>query len=52
MMGVRQLAPATAELYGPGRMVIIYTVGRRRRLRAQLVRGVYMPGLPFLQGGR
>jgi rhomboid protease GluP len=26
MMWVRQLAPETAELYGPGRMVIIYTV--------------------------
>ena len=25
MMWVRQLAPATAEMYGPGRMVIIYT---------------------------
>ncbi len=27
MLWVRQLAPETAELYGPGRMVIIYTVG-------------------------
>ena len=29
MMWVRQLAPATAELYGPGRMVIIYTAPGR-----------------------
>ena len=27
MMAVRQLAPGVAELYGPGRMVIIYTAG-------------------------
>lgn len=27
MLWVRQLAPETAELYGPGRMVVIYTVG-------------------------
>ena len=27
MMAVRQLAPSTADLYGPGRMVIIYVVG-------------------------
>jgi rhomboid protease GluP len=26
MMWIRQLAPATAELYGPSRMVIVYTV--------------------------
>ena len=27
MLAVRNLAPATAHLYGPGRMIIIYTVG-------------------------
>jgi rhomboid protease GluP len=27
MMALRQLAPATADLYGPGRMVIIYIAG-------------------------
>jgi len=27
MMAVRQLAPSTADLYGPGRMVIIYVAG-------------------------
>lgn len=27
MLWVRQLAPETAELYGPGRMVVIYTAG-------------------------
>ncbi len=34
MMWVRQLAPATAELYGPGRMVIIYTAGSIGGVRA------------------
>ena len=38
MMAVRQLAPGVAELYGPGRTVIIYTAGSRRRVRAELVR--------------
>jgi len=27
LMWIRQLAPAVGELYGPGRMVVIYTVG-------------------------
>ena len=27
MLSVRQLAPAVADMYGPGRMVIIYTAG-------------------------
>ena len=36
VMWVRQLAPETAELYGPGRTVIIYTIVRCGRLRAQL----------------
>jgi rhomboid protease GluP len=27
MMAMRQLAPSTAELYGPGRMIIIYVAG-------------------------
>src|SRR5687767_15388269 len=27
MMALRQLAPAAADLYGPGRMTIIYVVG-------------------------
>ena len=26
MLWVRQLGPATADIYGPGRMIIIYTV--------------------------
>ena len=26
MLWVRQLGPATAEIYGPGRMIIIYTI--------------------------
>ena len=38
MMWVRQLAPATAELYGPGRMVIIYTAGSIGGFALELVR--------------
>ena len=38
MMWVRQLGPACADLYGAGRMVIIYTVAGRRRLLGQFGR--------------
>ena len=40
-MWIRQLAPGVGELYGPGRMVIIYTLARRRRFHGQLARRAY-----------
>lgn len=53
MMAVRQLGPATADLYGPGRMVILYTfggvIGFLTSSIAFLVFGNL--GIPFLQGG-
>ena len=54
MMWVRQLAPEIAELYGPGRMVIIYTVGGVAGFLLTSVAGHWMAFLPipFLQGGR
>jgi rhomboid protease GluP len=56
MMWVRQLAPACAELYGAGRMVIIYTVGGVVGFALTSVVGYYTyaasPALPFfLRGG-
>ena len=45
MMAVRQLAPAIAELYGPGRMVIIYTVGGAAGFALSSFAGV--PSRPF-----
>jgi rhomboid protease GluP len=46
-----QIAPAVAELYGPGRMVIIYTAGAILGFAASSFAGMYLDFLPhFLQG--
>lgn len=50
MMWVRQLAPATADLYGPGRMVIIYTVAGVTGFALSSFAGAYLPSLLFLRG--
>ncbi|MSO46154.1 MAG: rhomboid family intramembrane serine protease [Acidobacteria bacterium] len=52
MMWVRQLAPATAELYGPGRMVIVYTAGGIAGFALSSFAGAYLPDLLFLRGGQ
>ena len=53
MMWVRQLGPATADIYGPGRMVIIYTIAGAVGFLAQQSRPgtvmAWMP-IPFLRG--
>jgi rhomboid protease GluP len=54
LLWIRQLAPAVGELYGPGRMVIIYTVASITGFGLSSVAGHYlgfMP-LPFLRGGQ
>ena len=50
MMALRQLAPATAELYGPGRMVIIYTAGSVCGFALSSFAGQFLPALLFLRG--
>jgi membrane associated rhomboid family serine protease len=50
MMWVRQLAPVTAELYGPGRMVIIYTVAGAVGFALSSFAGAFLPGFLFLRG--
>jgi rhomboid protease GluP len=52
MMWVRQLAPATADLYGPGRTVIIYVVAGVAGFALTSIAGAgaYVPGFPFLYG--
>jgi rhomboid protease GluP len=50
MMALRQLAPAVADLYGPGRMVIIYTVGSVAGFALSSVAGAYVPAFFFLRG--
>jgi rhomboid protease GluP len=50
MMALRQLGPPTAEFYGPGRTVIIYTVGAIAGFALSSCAAVYFPALPFLRG--
>ena len=52
MMALRQLAPATADLYGAGRMVIIYTAASIGGFVLSSVAGAYLPDLLILRGGR
>jgi rhomboid protease GluP len=52
MMAVRQLAPTTADLFGPGRMVIIYTAGAIAGFALSSFAGAYLPGFLFLRGGQ
>jgi rhomboid protease GluP len=52
MMAVRQLAPPTADIYGAGRMVIVYTIAGFTGFVASTLAGYYlywMP-IPFLRG--
>ncbi len=50
MLWVRQLGPATANIYGAGRMVIIYTVAGACGFLLSSVAGAMLPPLPFLTG--
>jgi rhomboid protease GluP len=52
MMWVRQLAPVTAEMYGPGRMVIIYTAAGAAGFALSSFAGAYLPDLLILRGGQ
>jgi len=52
MMSVRQLAPAVADLYGPGRMVIIYTAGGVAGFGLSVFWGLFLPAIPLLGSGR
>jgi membrane associated rhomboid family serine protease len=52
MMALRQIAPAIAEMYGPGRMVIIYTAGSVVGFTLSSLAGEYMPNLPLIGAGR
>jgi rhomboid protease GluP len=50
MMALRQLGPATAEFYGPGRTVIIYTAGAVVGFTLSSCAVLFLPALPFLHG--
>ena len=50
MMWVRDLAPAVANMYGAGRMVIIYTASGICGFLLSSAAFVFLPHLPFLSG--
>jgi rhomboid protease GluP len=50
MMWVRDLGPVVADVYGAGRMVIIYTVAGACGFLLSSVAWRYFPALPFLSG--
>jgi rhomboid protease GluP len=50
MMWVRDLGPAVAQMFGPGRMVIIYTVAGISGFFLSSFAYVFLPNLPFLSG--
>ena len=54
MLWVRQLGPATADIYGPGRMVIIYTIAGAIGFLASSLAGYYLSWIhiPILMGAR
>lgn len=50
VLWIRQLAPAVADLYGAGRMVVIYTVAGVVGFTISSMAGQYLPRLPVLGG--
>ncbi|MGD9904797.1 MAG: rhomboid family intramembrane serine protease [Vicinamibacterales bacterium] len=50
VLWIRQLGPAVADLYGPGRMVILYTVAGVVGFTFSSVAGRYLGGLPLIGG--
>jgi len=51
MMAVRQLAPGVADLYGPGRMVIIYVLAGIAGFALSSFAGAYIPAIFILRAG-
>jgi rhomboid protease GluP len=52
MMWIRQLAPPTSEMYGPSRMIIIYTIAGIVGFTASTLAGGFIPPLPLIGGAR
>jgi rhomboid protease GluP len=51
MLAARQLAPAVADLFGPGRMVIIYIAGSIVGFTASSLAGAFIGPFPLIGGG-
>jgi len=52
MNALRQLAPPVAEMYGAGRMMLVYTAGGVAGFTASSVMGQVAPGLPLIGGSQ
>ena len=52
MYWVRQMGPAMADILGPARTVIIYTVGGIAGFALSSFAYAYIPAIPFLHGGQ
>jgi membrane associated rhomboid family serine protease len=52
MMWVRDLGPVVADVFGAGRMVIIYTVSGACGFLLSSTAAVYLPPLPLLRGAQ
>ena len=50
MNALRQLAPPVAELYGAGRMMLVYTAGGVLGFTASSVMGYFLPNMPLMGG--
>ncbi len=51
MMWVRQLAPATSMVFGPGRMLVVYLISSVVGFLASSFGGAFLQPLSFLMGG-
>jgi rhomboid protease GluP len=54
VLWIRQLAPVVADLYGPGRMIILYTLAGVTGFGLSTLAGAYLGGIPifFLRGAQ
>lgn len=50
MLWIRQLGPVTADIYGPSRLVLIYTIAGITGFVASSVMGLLLPGIPIIGG--
>jgi membrane associated rhomboid family serine protease len=51
VLWIRQLAPVVADLYGPARMIIIYTLSGVTGFALSTLAGVYLANAPFFLRG-
>jgi rhomboid protease GluP len=52
LMWIRQLGPVVADIFGAGRMIIIYTIACATGFLLSSLTGHYLPGVPFIGGGQ